>query len=165
MEVVTADSSPSGRAAASGGSAHISSPDSPSIPGVEDGDAVAVPLVGRIAAGTPILAEQDVTDVMALPRRLTGEGELFMLEVHGDSMIEAAICDGDWVVVRSQPDAANGEIVAAMIEDVDGASATVKVLSRRDGHQWLLPRNSSYPPIDGDHATIMGKVVTVLRAL
>ena len=121
--------------------------------------------MGRIAAGAPILAEQEVTDVMALPRRLTGEGELFMLEVHGDSMIEAAICDGDWVVVRSQPDAANGEIVAAMIEDVDGASATVKVLSRRDGHQWLLPRNSSYAPIYGDRATIMGKVVTVLRAL
>ena len=147
------------------GSAHVSSLDSPSVPGVEDGEAVAVPLVGRIAAGAPILAEQEVTDVMALPRRLTGEGELFMLEVHGDSMIEAAICDGDWVVVRSQPDAANGEIVAAMIEDVDGASATVKVLSRRDGHQWLLPRNSSYAPIDGDRATIMGKVVTVLRAL
>ena len=137
----------------------------PRLAGIEDGDAVAVPLVGRIAAGTPILAEQDVTDVMALPRRLTGEGELFMLEVHGDSMIEAAICDGDWVVVRSQPDAANGEIVAAMVEDVDGASATVKVLSRRDGHQWLLPRNSNYAPIDGDHATIMGKVVTVLRSL
>ena len=137
----------------------------PRLAGIEDGDAVAVPLVGRIAAGTPILAEQDVTDVMALPRRLTGEGELFMLEVHGDSMLEAAICDGDWVVVRSQPDATNGEIVAAMVEDVDGASATVKVLSRRDGHQWLLPRNSSYAPIDGDHATIMGKVVTVLRSL
>ena len=164
MEVVSADSSPTGRVAAPGG-AHVSSLDSPSVPGVEDGEAVAVPLVGRIAAGAPILAEQEVTDVMALPRRLTGEGELFMLEVHGDSMIEAAICDGDWVVVRSQPDAANGEIVAAMIEDVDGASATVKVLSRRDGHQWLLPRNSSYAPIDGDHATIMGKVVTVLRAL
>ena len=86
----------------------------PRLAGIEDGDAVAVPLVGRIAAGTPILAEQDVTDVMALPRRLTGEGELFMLEVHGASMIEAAICDGDWVVVRSQPDATNGEIVAAM---------------------------------------------------
>ena len=139
--------------------------EAPRVLGIEDGDAVAVPLVGRIAAGAPILAEQDITDVMALPRRLTGQGELFMLEVHGDSMIEAAICDGDWVVVRSQPDAANGEIVAAMIEDVDGASATVKVLSRRDGHQWLLPRNSSYAPIDGDHATIMGKVVTVLRAL
>ena len=165
MEVVSADSGPSGRAAASGGAAHVSSLDSPGVPGIEDGDAVAVPLVGRIAAGAPILAEQDITDVMALPRRLTGEGELFMLEVHGDSMIEAAICDGDWVVVRSQPDAANGEIVAAMIEDVDGASATVKVLSRRDDHQWLLPRNSNYAPIDGDHATIMGKVVTVLRAL
>jgi len=164
MEVVCADSAPSGRAATPG-SAHVTSLDSPSVPGVEDGEAVAVPLVGRIAAGAPILAEQEVTDVMALPRRLTGEGELFMLEVHGDSMIEAAICDGDWVVVRSQPDAANGEIVAAMIEDVDGASATVKVLSRRDGHQWLLPRNSSYAPIDGDQATIMGKVVTVLRAL
>ena len=164
MEVVSADNGPSGRATTPG-SAHVSSLDSPSVPGVEDGDAVAVPLVGRIAAGAPILAEQEVTDVMALPRRLTGEGELFMLEVHGDSMIEAAICDGDWVVVRSQPDAANGEIVAAMIEDVDGASATVKVLSRRDGHQWLLPRNSSYAPIDGDRATIMGKVVTVLRAL
>ena len=168
MEVVSADSAPSGRATASGGAAHpslLDSPGVPGLPGVEDGDAVAVPLVGRIAAGAPILAEQEVTDVMALPRRLTGEGELFMLEVHGDSMIEAAICDGDWVVVRSQPDAANGEIVAAMIEDVDGASATVKVLSRRDGHQWLLPRNSSYAPIDGDQATIMGKVVTVLRAL
>ena len=139
--------------------------EAPRVLGIEDGDAVAVPLVGRIAAGAPILAEQEVADVMALPRRLTGEGELFMLEVHGDSMIEAAICDGDWVVVRSQPDAANGEIVAAMIEDVDGASATVKVLSRRDGHQWLLPRNSGYAPIDGDQATIMGKVVTVLRAL
>ena len=164
MEVVCADSAPSGRAATPG-SAHVSSLDSPSVPGVEDGEAVAVPLVGRIAAGAPILADQEVTDVMALPRRLTGEGELFMLEVHGDSMIEAAICDGDWVVVRSQPDAANGEIVAAMVEDVDGASATVKVLSRRDGHQWLLPRNSGYAPIDGDRATIMGKVVTVLRSL
>ena len=163
MEVVTGDAGT--RADASAGSSRATSLEAPRIPGVEDGDAVAVPLVGRIAAGTPILAEQDVTDVMALPRRLTGDGELFMLEVHGDSMIEAAICDGDWVVVRSQPDAANGEIVAAMVEDVDGASATVKVLSRRDGHQWLLPRNSNYTPIDGDQATIMGKVVTVLRSL
>ncbi|WP_194949455.1 transcriptional repressor LexA [Actinomyces trachealis] len=140
-------------------------PSLPVLPGVVAGEAVAVPLVGRIAAGSPILAEQDIEDVMALPRRLTGDGELFMLEVHGDSMIDAAICDGDWVVVRSQPDAANGEIVAAMIEDVDGASATVKVLSRKDGHQWLLPRNPDYAPISGDSATIMGKVVTVLRAL
>ncbi|WP_172193148.1 transcriptional repressor LexA [Actinomyces faecalis] len=140
-------------------------PDLPVLPGIAEGEAVAVPLVGRIAAGSPILAEQEVDDVLALPRRLTGDGELFMLEVHGDSMIEAAICDGDWVVVRSQPDASNGDIVAAMVEDVDGASATVKVLSRRDGHQWLLPRNPDYAPIPGDEATIMGKVVTVLRAL
>lgn len=137
----------------------------PQLPGVGEGEAVAVPLVGRIAAGSPILAEQEIEDVMALPRRLTGGGELFMLEVHGDSMIEAAICDGDWVVVRSQPDADNGDIVAAMIDEVDGAAATVKVLSRRDGHQWLLPRNPDYAPIPADQATIMGKVVTVLRAL
>ena len=168
MEVIAAVRDAGAHADAPVGSARtapLEFPRIPRIPGIEDGDAVAVPLVGRIAAGTPILAEQDVSDVMALPRRLTGEGELFMLEVHGDSMIEAAICDGDWVVVRSQPDAAKGEIVAAMVKDVDGASATVKVLSRRDGHQWLLPRNSSYAPIDGDHATIMGKVVTVLRSL
>ena len=137
----------------------------PTLPGVAEGEAVAVPLVGRIAAGSPILAEQEVEDVMALPRRLTGSGELFMLQVHGDSMIDAAICDGDWVVVRAQSDAANGEIVAAMLDDVDGASATVKVLSRKDGHQWLLPRNPDYAPIPGDDATIMGRVVTVLRAL
>ncbi|MDO4899555.1 transcriptional repressor LexA [Actinomyces sp.] len=140
-------------------------PSVPTLPGVADGEAVAVPLVGRIAAGSPILAEQDVEDVVALPRRLTGDGELFMLEVHGDSMIDAAICDGDWVVVRAQPDADNGDVVAAMIDDVDGASATVKVLSRKDGHQWLLPRNPDYAPIPGDQATIMGRVVTVLRAL
>ncbi len=128
-------------------------------------DLVPVPLVGRVAAGAPILAEQHVEEVMDLPRRLTGDGELFMLEVHGDSMVEAAICDGDWVVVRAQPDASSGEIVAALLDDVDGPSATVKVLSRRDGHQWLLPRNPDYAPIPGDQATIMGKVVTVLRSL
>ena len=138
---------------------------SPTLPGVVEGEAVAVPLVGRIAAGSPILAEQSIEDVVALPRRLTGNGELFMLEVHGDSMVEAAICDGDWVVVRSQADASNGDIVAAMLDDVDGATATVKVLSRKDGHQWLLPRNPDYAPIPGDQATIMGKVVTVLRSL
>ena len=137
----------------------------PALPGVAEGEAIAVPLVGQIAAGSPILAEQSIEDVMALPRRLTGDGELFMLKVHGDSMIEAAICDGDWVVVRAQADASNGDIVAAMLDDIDGATATVKVLSRNDGHQWLLPRNPDYMPIPGDEATIMGKVVTVLRSL
>jgi len=124
-------------------------------------DVVSVPLVGRIAAGTPITAEQNVDDVMALPRQLVGNGELFMLKVVGDSMIDAAICDGDWVVVRSQASADNGDIVAAMLDD----EATVKVFKQRDGHTWLLPQNSAYEPILGDHATVMGKVVTVLRSV
>ena len=123
----------------------------PVLPGVAEGEAVAVPLVRRIAAGSPILAEQSIEDVMALPRRLTGDGELFMLKVHGDSMTEAAICDGDWVVVRAQADASNGDVVAALLDDVDGASATVKVLSRKDGHQWLLPRLLPDPRGRGQH--------------
>jgi repressor LexA len=118
-----------------------------------------VPLVGRIAAGGPVLAEQAVEDVFPLPRELVGEGTLFMLKVAGDSMVEAAICDGDWVVVRQQPTAENGEIVAAMLD----GEATVKTYKRRDGHVWLLPHNPAYEPIPGDEATILGRVVTVLR--
>jgi repressor LexA len=118
-----------------------------------------VPLVGRIAAGGPVLAEQAVEDVFPLPRELVGEGTLFMLKVAGDSMVEAAICDGDWVVVRQQPTAENGEIVAAMID----GEATVKTYKRRDGHVWLLPHNPAYEPIPGDDATILGRVVSVLR--
>ena len=118
-----------------------------------------VPLVGRIAAGGPVLAEQAVEDVFPLPRELVGEGTLFMLKVTGDSMVEAAICDGDWVVVRQQPTAENGEIVAAMID----GEATVKTYKRRDGHVWLLPHNPAYDPIPGDDATVLGRVVTVLR--
>ncbi len=122
-------------------------------------DLSAVPLVGRIAAGGPILADQQVEDVFTLPRRLTGEGELFMLAVSGDSMIDAAICDGDWVVVRRQHTADNGDIVAALLDD----EATVKTFRRRDGQVWLMPHNPAYTPIDGTHARIMGKVVSVLR--
>jgi repressor LexA len=118
-----------------------------------------VPVVGRIAAGGPVLAEQAVEDVFPLPRELVGEGTLFTLKVAGDSMIEAAICDGDWVVVRQQPTAENGEIVAAMID----GEATVKTYKRRDGHVWLLPHNPAYEPIPGDEATILGRVVSVLR--
>lgn len=120
---------------------------------------VPVPLVGRIAAGGPILAEQHTEDVMPLPRDLVGDGELFMLTVVGDSMIDAAICDGDFVVVRSQPTCENGDIVAAMIDD----EATVKTFKRRDGHVWLMPHNPAYEPILGDNAQILGKVVSVLR--
>lgn len=124
-------------------------------------DAAMVPLVGRIAAGGPILADQVVEDVMPLPRQLVGHGDLFMLRVSGDSMIDAAICDGDWVVVRQQSTAENGDVVAALLDD----EATVKTFRQRDGHTWLLPQNTSYEPILGDHATIMGKVVSVMRAL
>jgi repressor LexA len=128
-----------------------------------DGDAVPspvlVPVVGRIAAGGPILAEQLIEDVFPLPRALVGEGTLFLLRVAGDSMIDAAISDGDWVVVRQQPTAENGEIVAAMID----GEATVKTWRRRDGHAWLLPQNPAYAPILADDATVLGRVVTVLR--
>jgi repressor LexA len=120
-----------------------------------------VPLLGDIAAGGPILAEEAVQSVFPLPREIVGEGTLFLLNVRGDSMVEAAIRDGDWVVVRQQPVAENGEIVAAMIE----GEATVKTLRRRDGHVWLMPANPAYDPIPGDEATVLGRVVAVLRRL
>jgi repressor LexA len=120
-----------------------------------------VPLLGDIAAGGPILAEQAVEAVFPLPREVVGEGTLFLLNVRGDSMIEAAITHGDWVVVRQQPVAENGEIVAAMID----GEATVKTFKRRDGHIWLMPANPAYEPIPGDDATVLGRVVAVLRRL
>jgi repressor LexA len=122
---------------------------------------IFVPVVGRIAAGGPVLAEQAIEDVFPLPREIVGEGSLFLLRVTGDSMVEAAITDGDWVVVRQQPSAENGDIVAAMIE----GEATVKTFKRRDGHVWLLPHNRAYEPILGDEATVLGRVVAVLRRL
>jgi repressor LexA len=125
------------------------------------GDAALVPLVGRIAAGVPITADQQVDEIFPLPRQLVGKGDLFMLKVSGESMIDAAICDGDWVVIRSQSTAENGEIVAAMLD----GEATVKTFRRRDGHIWLLPRNSAFEPILGDEAVVLGKVVAVLRAV
>ena len=125
------------------------------------GDAAMVPLVGRIAAGIPITADQQVDEVFSLPRQLVGKGDLFMLKVVGESMIDAAICDGDWVVVRQQREAENGEIVAAMLD----GEATVKVFRQRDGHTWLLPRNSAFEPILGDEAEVLGKVVAVLRSV
>ena len=121
--------------------------------------ATYVPVVGRIAAGGPILAEERVEDVFPLPKQLVGEGTLFLLEVTGDSMIDAAICPGDYVVVRQQPTADNGDIVAAMIE----GEATVKTFQRKEGKVWLLPHNDAYEPIDGSEATILGKVTAVLR--
>ena len=128
---------------------------------VSDEDVVNVSLVGRIAAGIPITADQNVEAVFPLPRQVVGQGNVFMLKVQGDSMIDAAICDGDYVVVREQQTAENGDIVAAMLND----EATVKVFKQRDGKTWLLPRNSAYEPIDGDYAKVLGKVVAVIRSV
>jgi repressor LexA len=126
-----------------------------------------VPRVGRIAAGSPILADELIEEVIPLPRQLVGEGELIVLTVVGDSMIDAAIADGDWVVVRRESDIENGDIVAAMIESDTSADreATVKTFRKRDGHVWLIPHNPAYAPILADNATIVGKVVAVLRRI
>ncbi len=118
-----------------------------------------VPLVGRIAAGGPILADQVIEDVFPLPRQIVGDGELFLLKVQGDSMVDAAICDGDWVAVRREQTAENGDIVAALLD----TEATVKTFKRTGQQVWLMPHNPAYDPIDGNHAKILGKVVAVLR--
>jgi repressor LexA len=120
-----------------------------------------IPLVGSIAAGVPITADQQVQETLPLPESLVGKGDLFMLKVKGESMINAAICDGDYVVIRQQKDANNGEIVAAMID----GEATVKTFSRKSGHIWLLPANDDFAPIDGDNCEILGKVTAVLRSI
>ena len=136
------------------------------LPG-QDGEAAPqdktrlIPLVGRIAAGNPILAEQEVEEVLPLPESIVGKGDLFLLQVKGDSMIDAAICDGDFVVIRAQKSAEKGEIVAAMID----GEATVKTWSKKEGHFWLLPANDNYAPIPADNAEILGKVTAVLRSL
>jgi repressor LexA len=122
-------------------------------------EAAYVPLVGRIAAGGPILAEQAIEDIFPLPKQIVGEGDLFLLKVVGDSMINAAITDGDWVVVRQQPVAENGDIVAAMID----GEATVKTFKRSGDHIWLMPHNPAYTPIPGEDSKILGRVVAVLR--
>ncbi len=133
----------------------------PDVTGIGDAypDAVMVPVVGRIAAGGPILAEERIEEMFPLPKQLVGDGTLFLLEVTGESMIDAAICDGDYVVIRQQANAENGEIVAAMID----GEATVKTFQKKDGKVLLLPQNPAFEPIDGTDAVVLGKVVTVLR--
>ncbi|MCK9876252.1 transcriptional repressor LexA [Frankia sp. AgPm24] len=161
MEVLGADRP---RRAGGGGSAATVVPafpgEAPAAPGAaSDPQATYVPVLGRIAAGGPILAEQAIEDVFPLPREIVGEGTLFLLRVVGESMVGAAICDGDWVVVRQQPVADNGEIVAAMID----GEATVKRLRVRDGKVWLHPENPSFSDIPGEGASILGRIVAVLR--
>ena len=123
-----------------------------------------VPLIGDVAAGTDVLASENVQELLPVPAALTGDGELFMLRVRGDSMVEAAILDGDLVVVRSQPTAEDGEVIVA---GIPGDEATVKTLLRRDGKIVLKPANPAYSPIelDPDDVSIYGRVVTVLRSL
>lgn len=124
-------------------------------------DTVDVPVLGSIAAGAPILAEQHVEQELTLPTAIVGHGRVFALWVKGDSMIEAAICDGDLVVIRQQPTADNGDFVAAMIGD----EATVKEFRKENGKVQLLPHNPRYSPISADRAVILGKVVSIARRL
>ena len=135
-----------------------------SLPGIDipSQEAAYVPLLGRIATGGPILAEQYVEDVFPLPRQLVGEGMLFLLKVAGDAMINAAIAAGDWVVVRQQEDARNGDVVAAVLN----GEATVRTLQRGDdGRRWLIPHHPAHTPVPGDAASILGRVVAVLRQI
>jgi repressor LexA len=120
---------------------------------------VMTPVLGHIAAGIPLLAQEDVEDVFPLPQPLIGNGEVFLLRVQGDSMVDASILDGDWIAVRHQSTAGDGQTVAALIED----EATVKVVRHHEGRVWLEPRNPNYTPILGDQASILGIVVAVLR--
>ncbi len=145
------------RKATNARSLEVSTPDDQIAPS----KGTTIPLLGSIAAGAPILAEQEVEDLYTLPEEFVGQGELFMLKVKGDSMIELAICDGDYVVIRAQKNAEKGEIVAAMID----GEATVKTFSKKGGHIWLLPANANYAPIPGDGAEILGKVTAVLRSV
>ena len=136
-------------------------PDSMTGAGAHTDKTRFIPLVGSIAAGVPITADQQVEEILPLPESLVGKGDLFMLKVKGESMINAAICDGDYVVIRQQKDANNGDIVAAMID----GEATVKTFSRKGGHIWLLPANDDFAPIDGDGCEVLGIVTAVLRSL
>ncbi len=140
----------------------------PGVDGLAELGLTSVPLVGQIAAGGPILVDELIEDIIPLPKQLVGEGgDLIMLKVVGDSMINAAIADGDWVVVRRESDIENGDIVAAMLESDTSIDqeATVKTFKKADGHVWLIPHNPAYAPFMADNAVIIGKVVTVLRRL
>jgi repressor LexA len=149
------------RAADRGRAMEVVLPDHMSGAGAHTDKTRFIPLVGSIAAGVPITADQQVEETFPLPESLVGKGDLFMLKVKGESMINAAICDGDYVVIRQQKDANNGDIVAAMID----GEATVKTFSRKSGHIWLLPANDDFAPIDGDNCEVLGIVTAVLRSL
>lgn len=125
------------------------------------GSIVSLPLVGNVAAGTPLLAEENITDSIALPTEIVGDAASFLLSVHGESMIEAGINDGDYIVVKEQPTASNGDIVVALVDD----GATVKRFYKEADHIRLQPENSSMDPIIVPDCTIVGKVVALFRRL
>lgn len=130
-------------------------------PAAEDRRLRDVPVLGRIAAGTPILAAEQIDEFMPLPTELVGDGPVFLLEVKGDSMVDAGIHEGDLVAVHKQSDAADGEIVACLI---DGEEATVKRLQRKDGKVLLHSENPAYEPlVFSEGVELIGKVVSVLR--
>ena len=139
------------------------------LPPVPSQEPAYLPVLSRVrAGGLSVPAEQqdqDIEDFFPLPRQLVGSGERFLLTVVGDSMIDAGIFDGDWIVVRKQEHAENSDIVVAMVEGAAGWEATVKTYKEEDGHIWLMPQNTAYEPLPGDDATILGRVVTVLRRL
>lgn len=132
---------------------------SPPSPLAETSSFREIPVLGRVAAGTPILAEENVEEILVLPEEMVGSGNLFILRVRGDSMIQAGIMNDDYIVVHKQPDANNGEIVVAMIDD----EATVKRFYKENGHIRLQPENDAMPPIIVPNATILGKVVSLFR--
>ena len=136
-------------------------PSEPDQPIEEFPEPVFVPIVGQIAAGNPILAEQHVEGHMALPAEITGDGQLYLLRVVGDSMIDAGILDGDWVVVKHQQVVNQGDFVAALFDD----EATVKEWHESKTGKWLLPHNRSFEPLPAEHARILGRVVSVFRSL
>jgi repressor LexA len=121
--------------------------------------------VAEIKAGIGRLANEDLERIFPMPKQLVGEGDHIMLRVRGDSMVGAAIVDGDLVVVRKESDIENGDIVAAEVDGAADPEVTLKTFRRLDGHVWLMPHNPAYTPIDGDNARIIGKVVTVFRQL
>jgi repressor LexA len=139
------------------------------LPPIPSQEPAYLPVLSRIRAGglsAPAeQQDQDIEDFFPLPQQLVGSGERFLLTVVGDSMIDAGIFDGDWIVVRKQEHAENSDFVAAMIEGAAGWEATVKTYKEKDGHIWLMPQNPAYEPIPGDGATILGRVVAVLRRL
>ena len=135
--------------------------ETPASAATGDRDTRKVPVLGRIAAGTPILAAEQVDEYMTLPTELVGDGPVFLLEVKGDSMVDAGIHEGDLVAIHKQPDARDGEIVAALI---DGEEASVKRLQRKDGKVYLHSENPAYEPmVFSEGVELIGKVVSVLR--